>query len=199
MLELKTDFLRQATGFVLEVKSDKFKGILITLIIHKGKLNLGDIIVIGINYGKVKALLDDKKQNVNFALPSTPISIMGFRHSPQPGSAFIVVRNEKEAKKITNYNKNKKISQNQMITTDNIELLKIRDEKKKSLSIIIKSDVHGSLEAIQSSISQLSQNNVNVHIVYGGVGNINKSDIQLAKVTKADILAFNIDCSSLLI
>ena len=190
ILELKADFLRKASGFVLESKSDKFKGILITLLVHKGKLNIGDIVVIDVAYGKVKALLDDKNQDIDFALPSTPVSIMGFHHIPQPGNTFIVVKNEKEAKKLIHYNRKKKNHQNDM----SVALWNLENQKKKTIPVIIKSDVHGSLEAIKSSIIQLPQNSIN--IIHSGIGNVNKSDIQLAKVTNAEILAFNIDCTA---
>lgn len=191
ILELKADFLRKASGFVLESKSDKFKGILITLLVHKGKLNVGDIVVIDIAYGRVKALLNDKNQDIKFAFPSTPVSIMGFHHIPKPGNTFIVVKTEKEAKKLTQYNKKNKEYHDHLGTDHTPALCSLGSEKKKTISIIIKSDVHGSLEAIKSSITQLSNNNVN--IIHSGIGNINKSDIQLAKVTKAEIVAFNID------
>lgn len=195
MLELKTNHNELASGSVIEASLDKNKGPIATLLVQNGILNIGDIIVAGSCYGKIKAMLDDNKNKINIAKPSMPVEILGLNSIPEAGDEFHVVDNEKIAKNLV---KTKKIDQknennqnNPKITLDNL-FEHIKDSKIVELKIIIKGDTQGSIEAISNTLNQLIYNNIKIKIIHCAVGNINESDIMLAKTSNAIIIGFNI-------
>ena len=196
VLSLKANPNRSAQGVVIESKLDKSKGVLATLLVQKGTLKIADIIIINNKYSKIRALVDDKGKKVNKAKPSTPIEVLGLSYAPEPGDSFIVVENEKIAKKLVevkNY-KEEKVANHSM--TSFSELLKNQIDKEKMLNIIIKADFNGSLEAIKSCIQKLSNDEVKIKISHAVIGSITESDVSLAKVTNSIVLGFNVRADS---
>ena len=195
MLDLKANRTGRVDGVVIESKVDKMKGVLATLLVQRGTLKIGDITVIRDRYFKVRVLIDDKGNKVTAAIPSTPVEILGIDQAPEAGEKFVVVENEKLAKKIVEfqaYKKNKSINENVNKPSFDILLKNQANTNLKTLSIILKADVHGSLEAITATLQRLSNEEVKIKIVHSAVGGIIESDISLAKVTNAIVLGFNI-------
>lgn len=198
ILDLKANPNRRAEGVVIESKLDKSKGVLATLLVQKGTLNVGDVAIINQEYFKIRALVNDKGQKVNKAIPSTPIEVLGLSTAPEAGERFIIVENEKIAKKIVEFNdykKEKVLSTNDSKTSFD-DLLKNQVDNTKKLNIIIKADVNGSLEAIKNSLQKLSNEEVKIKISHSIVGSITESDISLAKVTGSIVLGFNVRADS---
>jgi len=179
---------------VIETKLEKGKGSVATILVQKGTLKIGDIFVSGSEWGKVKALINDKGENVKEALPSMPIEVLGFDANPLAGDDFIVVDNENNARKIAEHRFNKKqIQKNKVIKTNVDEMFKqISAGKITSLPVIIKTDVQGSAEAIENSIIKLSTDEVKTNVIHKGVGAITESDVALANSSKGFILGFNV-------
>jgi translation initiation factor IF-2 len=194
VLDLKANPNRRAEGVVIESKLDKLKGVLATLLVQKGTLNVGDVAIINQEYFKIRALINDKGQKVNKAIPSTPIEVLGLSTAPEAGERFIVVENEKIAKKIVEFNdyKKEKVLSATNNKTSFDDLLKNQIDNTKTLNIIIKADVNGSLEAIKNSLQKLSNEEVKIKISHAIVGSITESDISLAKVTGSIVLGFNV-------
>ena len=196
MLDLKTNYTGQVEGVVIESKVDKAKGILATLLVQKGTLEIGNIAVIKDKYFKVRTLIDDKGNKVDRAIPSSPVEILGLSYTVKAGEKFIVVANEKLAKKIVEfqvYKESKDINKKKnKICFDTLLKQQSKDDSK-NLIIITKADVHGSLEAINAKLQKLSDEEVTIKIVHSAVGNITESDISLAKVADAIVLGFNVD------
>ncbi len=194
VLELKANPNRAAAGVVVEAKLDQGKGVVTTILVQKGTLRVGDIVVAGAAYGKVRTLVDDKGNNLKEAIPGMPVVILGLSLAPEAGDTFSVVENEKTARDIAEYRERRIREKNVVLSTRSLENLfgEAAGTNAKELPVIIKADVQGSVEAIAGSIAKYSGDEVMVRILYSGVGGISESDITLAKATGAMIIAFNV-------
>jgi len=191
ILDLKTDFDTDAKGIVLESKIDIGRGPIANVIVTAGTLNKGDYFVSGLKWGKVRAIINDKGQNINEALPSTPVEILGINGAAKAGDDFIVLDTEKEAKTLSeNRAQESKDGKNPLtfVTQDSA----FSDKSSEELNLIIKSDVHGSSEAIKNAISQIKNDEVKTKIILSDIGMINETDVSLAKASNAIIIGFNI-------
>ena len=186
---------RQARGSIIESRLDKGKGPVANIIVLNGTLRVGDYVVSGLASGRVRGMVDDKGRSVKEATPAMPVSVLGFTDVPNAGDGIFVVDDEKTAKQIvaerTAKIKNEAAQQGQKVTLDDV-FSKIKEGEMKDLNIIIKADVQGSVEALKASIEKLSNDEVKVSVVHGGVGAINKSDLMLAGVSNAIIIGFNV-------
>ena len=194
ILDLKANPNRSARGSIIESKLEKGRGSVATVLVQKGTLKVGDIFVSGSEWGKVKALIDDKGNNLKHALPSSPVEVLGFDSNPLAGDDFIVVESESVARKIAEYRFNKLQIQKNKVVKSNVEEMfeQINQGKISSLPIIIKADVQGSAEAIENSVIKLSTNEVQVSVIHKGVGAITESDVALANSSKGFIIGFNV-------
>ena len=194
ILNLKANPNRAARGSIIESKLEKGRGSVATVLVQKGTLKVSDIFVSGSEWGKVKALVDDNGKNIKEALPSTPVEVLGFDSNPLAGDNFIVVDSEATARKIAEYRFNKiQIKKNKVVKSNVEEMFEqINQGKASSLPIIIKADVQGSAEAIESSVTKLSTSEVEVTVVHKGVGAITESDVALANSSKGFIIGFNV-------
>ena len=196
MLELRADPDRLARGVVVEAELSKGKGPVATVLVSSGTLNLGDTIIVGLNYGKVKAMLDDKAHRVREAGPAKPVEILGLSGVPSAGEKFYVVSDEKkvrgmiEARRL-DAEKKKLDAKGQKISLDDL-YNRIKEGEVKELKIILKADVQGSLEAIKDSLEKLSTPEVKLFVIHGQVGNVNESDVMLASASNAVILGFHV-------
>lgn len=194
-LELKANPERLAEGAVIESKIDKGRGILATLLVQKGTLNIGDIVVAGTSWGKIRGLVNDKGQSVAKAGPSAPIEIQGLEQAPTAGDEFTVVSNEKAARDLVSFrverDRQRKLVASKPSSLD-VLFRKAGENGLKELPVIIKADVHGSAEAIANSLQKLSTDEIAVKILHNGVGGITESDVTLASASQAIILAFNV-------
>jgi len=195
MRELKANANRNATGTVIEAKLDKGKGPVATVLVAKGTLNVGDIIVAGQAFGRVRAMVDDKGRRVKKAGPSMPVEIQGLSEVPLAGETFHVVQDEKLARSIVeariNERKAEEAKQKSKISLDDL-FNKIKEGEVKELNIIIKADVQGSVEALKHSLAKLSTPEVRVNVIHSGVGAISESDVMLASASNAIIIGFNV-------
>jgi translation initiation factor IF-2 len=191
ILDLKTDFESKATGIVLESKIDVGRGPVATIIVTTGTLKKGDFFVSGLRWGKVRAIINDKGKNINEAPPSTPVEILGINGAAKAGDDFIVVDNEKEAKTLSeNRAQESKAVKNPLTfaTQDSA----FSDKSIEELNLIIKSDVHGSSEAIKNAISQIKHDEVKPKIILADIGMVTETDVTLAKASNAVLIAFNV-------
>jgi translation initiation factor IF-2 len=191
ILDLKTDFESKATGIVLESKIDVGRGPVATIIVTTGTLKKGDFFVSGLKWGKVRAIIDDKGKNINEAPPSAPVEILGINGAAKSGDDFIVVDNEKEAKTLSeNRAQESKDIKNPLTfaTQDSA----FSDNSAEELNLIIKSDVHGSSEAIKNAISQIKHDEVKPKIILADIGMVTETDVTLAKASNAVLIAFNV-------
>ena len=196
MLELKANPNRRARGLVIEAQLDEGKGPVATVLVQKGTLRVGDAIAAGSAFGKVRAMMDDKGRRVKEAGPSMPVEILGFNDVPNAGEVFVVSKNEKEARNFAETF----ISQNRMkmleetkskMSLDDL-FNQIKEGNLKELDIVVKADVQGSVEAMKQSLLKLSNDEVVVKVIHGGVGAINESDVMLASASNAIIIGFNV-------
>ena len=194
ILNLKANPNRVARGSIIESKLEKGRGSVATVLVQKGTLKVSDIFVSGSEWGKVKALIDDNGKNIKEALPSMPVEVLGFDSNPLAGDDFVVVESESVARKIAEYRFNKLQIQKNKVVKSNVEEMfeKINQGKASSLPIIIKADVQGSAEAIETSVIKLSTSEVEVTVVHKGVGAITESDVALANSSKGFIIGFNV-------
>ncbi|MBO5342524.1 MAG: translation initiation factor IF-2 [Lachnospiraceae bacterium] len=196
MLELKANAKRQARGLVIEAELDKGRGPVATILVQKGTLHVGDFISAGEAHGKVRAMVDDKGRRVKEAAPSTPVEILGLNGVPNAGEIFISHKNDKEAKSFAEtfvaQNKVKLISDTKAKMSLDDLFSKIQEGNLKELNLIVKADVQGSVEAVKQSLVKLSNEEVAVKVIHGGVGAINESDVILASAAKAIIIGFNV-------
>ncbi len=191
ILDLKTDFDTKATGVVLESKIDVGRGPVATIIVTTGTLKKGDFFVSGLKWGKVRAIISDKGKNIDEALPSTPVEILGINGAAKAGDDFIVLDSEKEAKTLSeNRAQESKVAKNPLSFATQESAFS--DKSTKELNLIIKSDVHGSSEAIKNAISQIKHDEVKPKIILADIGMITETDIILAKASKAVLIAFNV-------
>ncbi len=191
ILDLKTDFDSQATGIVLESKIDVGRGPVATIIVTTGSLKKGDFFVSGLRWGKVRAIINDKGQNINEALPSTPVEILGINGAAKAGDDFIVLDNEKEAKTLSE-NRAQESKDGKNPLTFATKESAFSDKSTEELNLIIKSDVHGSSEAIKSAISQIKHEEVIPKIILADIGMVTETDVTLAKASDAVLIAFNV-------
>ena len=195
MSELKANPNRYALGTVIESKLDKNVGSTVTLLVQNGTLRLGDPIVVGTTYGKVRTLKDDLGREVVEALPSTPVEIMGLTEVPQAGDTFYEVKDEKTAKHLIEKRKRQErenaINAGTKVTLDNL-FSQMEEGNLKVLNLIVKADVQGSVEAIKQSMEKLSNEEVRVKVIHAAAGAVTETDVTLAKVSNAIIIAFNV-------
>ncbi len=195
MLELKANPRRKAVGIVIESKLDKKKGPVATVLVEKGTLRVGDPFVSGVHSGKVRAILNDKGKRIISATPSIPVLILGFSGVPEAGDTFVVTDDEKKARQ-TAVLRMQKQRETSLTSAKKISLEELSEQIKngiaKELKIIIKSDVHGSSQAIEDSINKLSTADVKVNIIHSGTGGVNESDVILASASNAIIIGFNV-------
>lgn len=194
VLELKANPQREASGIVIEARVDKGRGTVATLLIQRGTLRVGDIVVAGASYGKVRALIDDKGRQLKEAGPSLPVEVLGLGEAPGAGDEFAVVESEKSARDITEYREKKEKERKQVVSAKSLDQLFATSAgaAAQELPVIIKADVQGSAEAIASSVAKFDGTEVRVNIVHQAVGAINESDISLAQATGAMIVGFNV-------
>lgn len=196
VLELKANPNRQARGIVIEAKLDKGKGPVATVLVQKGTLNIGANIAAGANHGRVRAMTDDRGNRIKMAGPSTPVEILGLSGVPNAGEVFVSTETANEAKDFANTfvedSKAKLMESNKFrISLDDLNS-QIEAGELKELNVIIKADVQGSVEAVKQSLIKLSNDEVEVKVIHGGVGAINESDVILASTSNAIILGFNV-------
>ena len=195
MKELKANPNRAAKGIVIEARLDKNRGPIATLLVQNGTLHSGDIIVAGTSVGRVRVMVDDKGRKVNEAGPSVPVEIMGLAEAPQAGDAFDAVSDERLARELVEQRKQKQKEEQfksfEKVTLENL-FSSLKEGELKELNIIVKADVQGSVEAVKQSLEKLSNDEVRVKIIHGGVGAINESDVMLANASNAIIVGFNV-------
>ena len=195
MLNLRANYNSKASGVVIESKVDKNRGVITTVLVQRGTMRVGDIIVAGTSYGKVRVIHDDKGRNLKEAYPSMPVEILGLESASDAGDPFNAVEQEKQAREIVEYRLQKKlILKNSINKRGSLEQLFLRnaDGKIKELPIIIKADVQGSIEAISGSLNKFNSEEVRVKILHSAVGGITESDITLARASNAVVLGFNV-------
>lgn len=195
MQELKANPNRDAQGTVIEAEIDKGRGPVATILVQNGTLKVGDFVIAGTAVGRVRAMINDKGRRVKTAGPSTPVEILGLSEAPSGGDTFIVVENEKLARDVAEQRKQQmqetKFNQVVKVSLDNL-FSQIDEGNMKELNVIIKADVQGSVEAVKQSLEKLSNDEVRVKAIHGGVGAINESDVMLANASNAIIVGFNV-------
>ena len=196
MKELKANHKKRARGTVIEAKLDKGRGSVATILVQSGTLKVGDPIVAGSSYGKIRAMMNDKGQKVKTAGPSIPVEILGLSEVPSAGDSFYVAKSDKQARQVAEA----------VIAKDRVDMIKSTPQKvslddlftqiqsgnMKELNIVIKADVQGSVEAVRSSLEKLSNEEVRIRTIHGGVGAITESDVMLASASNAIIIGFNV-------
>lgn len=195
MKNLRANPNKQSKGTVLEARLDKTKGTIVSMLVQRGTLNIGDTIVVGDMIAKVRAMKDDKGKKVKSAGPSTPVEVLGLSHVPETGDVFYEVENEKVAKQLVERRKAKArasmIKQGSKVTLDDL-FGQIKAGQIKDLNVIIKADVQGSVEALKESLEKLSNDQVRVRVLHASTGGIKESDVTLASVSNAIIIGFNV-------
>ncbi|MGB4058152.1 MAG: translation initiation factor IF-2 [Alphaproteobacteria bacterium] len=199
ILELRANPNREAHGYVIESKLEKGRGSVATVLIQKGTLKIGDIFVAGSEQGRVRAIINDHGKNIQQAIPGQPVEILGFGGPPDAGDTFTVVGDENKAREITDYRKRKKRETQAAKAVKGRatmeDLLQIKEEgEKTTLPVVIKGDVHGSVEAIAGSLQKMVEENkgIAVHVLHSGVGGITESDVTLARASGGVIIGFNV-------
>ncbi|EEH98134.1 translation initiation factor IF-2 [Clostridium sp. 7_2_43FAA] len=195
MGELKADPKRKAKGTVIEAKLDKGRGAVATLLIQNGTLHVGDSILVGSTYGRIRAMFDDKGKSIKAAGPSIPVEILGLSEVPSAGDRFTVVKDEKTARNMAETRK-QKIKDESFHSANRVSLEdlynQIQEGTVKELGIIVKADVQGSVQAIKQSLEKLSTEDVKVRVIHGGVGAITETDVTLATASNALLIGFNV-------
>ena len=197
LLDLKAEKKGNASGVVVESRVDAGRGVVATLLVSSGSLKVGDIVVAGANWGRVKALLNDKGNRKNIAEPSEPVEILGLNSVPQAGDQFAVVNSESRAREVSEYRqsiaqKNNPLTARAAVTNVDQMLTQIKQGQRKALPIILKTDVNGSMEAISAALRDLQNEEVASQIILSGVGALNESDIMLAVSSGAIVIGFNV-------
>ena len=196
IMELKANPNRRARGLVIEAELDKGRGPVATVLVQKGTLHVGDFVSAGASHGKVRAMIDDKGRRVKEAKPSTPVEILGLSDVPSAGEVFIAHENDKTAKSYAEtylaQNKEKMLEETKAKMSLDDLFNQIQEGNLKELNLIVKADVQGSVEAVKQSLMKLSNEEVVVKCIHGGVGAINESDVSLAFASSAIIIGFNV-------
>ena len=190
ILDLKASFSDKAKGVVIESKIDKGKGPVSTILISNGKLKKGDYFICGDTWGKIRAMINHDGKTVDYALPSTPVEVLGMNGTAYAGAEFAVTENEDEAKKMFEFKKDN-LNKNKVVVQDKTTLFD-KTENKDELNIIIKSDVQGSSEALKMAIDKIKHNEVEAKIILSDIGMINETDVSLAKASNAILIGFNV-------
>jgi translation initiation factor IF-2 len=196
LLSLKANYGRVAKGTVIESKVDKGRGIVATFLVQNGTLRVGDIVVAGSCYGKIRSLMNDKKEAVAQALPSTPVEVLGLSQVPLAGDEFLVVADERTAKELADFRAHRDKEKRQLASRRfSLEQLFTKAQQEgshKELPVIIKADVHGSAEAITASLLKIPSDEISLKILHSGVGGVTESDITLAAASGALVIGFNV-------
>ena len=192
LLDLKADFDVSASGVILESRIDQGKGPVSTVLVTNGSLKKGDFFVSGNTWGKIRAMINDEGQNIELAIPSTPVEILGMNNSAFAGDDFAVVETEEKAKEINNYRVEHSKSKQTPLISANRESAFDNASAPKELPIIIKSDVHGSSEALENAIEKIQHDEVSPKIILSNIGVITETDVTLAKSTNAILIGFNV-------
>ncbi len=200
VLELRANPNRSAEGVVIEAKLDKGRGPVATVLVQRGTLKVGDILVAGSAWGRVRALLDDKGRGVKEALPSMPVEVLGFQETPDAGDRFTVVENDSRAREVADYRmrmKREKIQARGSAQRGSLAdmMSQLKDTGRKEFVLLVKGDVGGSVEAIVGALEKLGNDEVRARVIHAGVGGITESDISLAAASKAAIIGFNVRAS----
>jgi translation initiation factor IF-2 len=200
LLDLKANPERAAEGAVVEAKLDRGRGPVATVLVQRGTLRVGDIVVAGSEWGRVRVLQNDRGENVATASPSTPVEVLGLSGAPEAGDEFVVVESDARAREVTEYRARKRREARQATSSRQTldQLLKTRETgEKRMLPLILKADVQGSAEAIQGALQKLSTDEVGVQVLQSGVGGITESDIILAHASGAAVIGFNVRADKL--
>lgn len=195
VLDLKANPNHSAEGAIIEAKMEKGRGSVATVLVQRGTLRQGDIFVAGKDWGRVRALMDERGQRVTEATPSVPVEVLGFQSTPAAGDDFIVVASEDKAREIANYRQRKEREALQVKSARSaVEQMfdKIKAGEVKELPVVVKADVQGSVEAITATLNKIANDKVRVHVLHAAVGGINESDVTLAKASNALIIGFNV-------
>jgi len=199
VLELKAPADIPGQGLVIESRLDKGRGPIATVLVQSGTLKQGDIVLAGFHFGRVRAMLDENGKQVESAGPSIPVEILGLDGTPDAGDPFVVVVNEKKAREVAQFRMHKdredKLKRQASSKLDNM-FANIGENEKKTLNVLVKTDVRGSLEAISSALADLGNDEVTVNLVAGGVGGITETDVNLALTAKAVMFGFNVRADS---
>lgn len=195
MLELKANPARKGKGTVIEAKLDKGRGAVASLLVQNGTLHAGDSIIVGSTYGRIRAMFDDAGKKIKSAGPSIPVEVLGLSEVPAAGDRFTVVKDEKTARQMAEARREKERQENfnsaHKVSLEDL-YSQIKEGKVKELSVIIKADVQGSIEAIRGSLEKLSTDDVKVRVIHGAVGAITETDITLASASNAIVIGFNV-------
>lgn len=195
ILELKADPKRKAKGTVIEAKLDKGRGAVASLLVQNGTLHVGDSIIVGSTYGRIRAMFDDKGKKIKSAGPSVPVEILGLSDVPEAGDKFNVVKDEKTARNMADLRveklRNANLAAKHKVSLEDL-YNQIKEGKVKELGLIIKADVQGSVEAVKQSLEKLSTDEVKIRVIHGAVGAITETDIILASASNAIIIGFNV-------
>jgi translation initiation factor IF-2 len=196
LLDLKADPNRGAEGAVIEARLDRGRGPVATILVQRGTLRVGDIVVAGSQWGRVRALIDDKGANVDEAAPSTPVEVLGFSGAPEAGDRVAVVESEARAREITEYRdrqkREKQAARGAPVRALADMMTQLKTAGRKELPIVIKGDVQGSVEAIVAALEKLGNDEVGARVVHSGVGGVTESDVTLATASHAVVLGFNV-------
>ena len=199
VLELRANPDRSAEGIIVEAKLDKGRGPVGTVLIERGTLRVGDIIVAGTEWGRVRALINDRGENVQSAGPSQPVEVLGLGGAPEAGDVMSVVENESRAREITDYRqrlrRDKRVGTGGRTSLDQM-LSQLKEQDKKELPIVVKADVQGSAEAIVQALEKLGTDEVTARVIHVGVGGVTESDVTLATASRAPIIGFNVRANS---
>ena len=197
VLELQANPNREAQGVIIEAKLDRGRGVVATVLVQRGTLRQGDIVVVGANWGRVRALIDDHGKQVKVAGPAMPVEILGLDGVPEAGDLLSAVENERRARDIADYRQRKRREQGQLqiagpgASMEDI-FAKLKSGDLHELPVVMKSDVHGSLEALQAGVEKIGNEEAKVRVLHGAVGGITESDVTLAQASGAVILGFNV-------
>ena len=195
VLELRANPNRLAEGIVIESRIERGRGSVATVLVHRGTLHVGDIFVAGGEWGRVRALVDDRGNSVDSAGPGMPVGVLGLSGTPDAGDEFVAVDNEIKARQISEFRQRKqRDAKTGSVSRGTLEqmLSRIQTGAAKELAVVVKADVHGSVEAIQSALDKLSTDEVKVRVLHAAVGAINESDVTLAQASNAVIIGFNV-------
>ncbi len=195
ILELRANPNRNANGYVIEAKLERGRGPVGTLLVQRGTLRVGDIVVAGKSWGRVRALIDDKGENVKEAGPSVPVEVLGFDSAPEAGDEFSVVESDARAREISDYRvRQRRDTLGSASTPRTLEgmMQQLKNAGKKEFPLVIKGDVQGSVEAISGSLKKISTDEVEARLIHTGVGGITESDVSLANASKAIVIGFNV-------
>jgi translation initiation factor IF-2 len=201
ILEIKSTKKGKAKGTIVEAKLDKKRGPIATVLVQKGTLRKGDVFICGTVFGKVREAIDDKGRRLKEIFPSMPVEILGFNGVPEAGDSFIVINDEKEARKIIEKRKEvlreERLSRRKLVTLEDLNS-RMQNGEEKELNVIIKADVRGSIEALKDSLERLSNKEIKLNVIHTGAGIVNESDIMLATASNAIIILFNLELPNMI-